>query len=109
MTAGFVLAGGASRRMGRSKALLPFRGATLIEHVVNQVAIVATPVRVVGSPEALRGMSLDILEDLFPGEGPLGGIVTSLTYSRAALNLIVACDMPSVTSEWLGELLNAAA
>jgi molybdopterin-guanine dinucleotide biosynthesis protein A len=63
MTAGFVLAGGASRRMGRSKALLPFRGATLIEHVVNQVASVATQVRVVGPPEPLRELGLDTLED----------------------------------------------
>jgi len=109
MIAGFVLAGGASRRMGRSKALLPFRGATLIEHVVRQVSAVASPVRVVGSTKAVAGLGLASVSDLFPHEGPLGGIVTALTQSQADWNLIVACDMPSITPERLGELLDATA
>src|SRR5215212_910912 len=33
-TSAVVLAAGGSRRLGRPKQLLPFRGATLLEHVV---------------------------------------------------------------------------
>ena len=38
MIAGIVLAAGQSRRMGRPKALLPLRGATLLEHAVRALA-----------------------------------------------------------------------
>ena len=34
---GMVLAGGKSERMGRPKALLPLRGKTFIEHIVDEI------------------------------------------------------------------------
>jgi len=37
MLSGIILAAGESRRMGRQKALLPYAGSTVIEHIVSQV------------------------------------------------------------------------
>ena len=88
MTSGFVLAGGASRRMGTNKALLPFAGTTLVQHVSNQVAAVVRHVYVIGPRKRLAGLGAEVIDDLFPGEGPLGAIVTALTFSSSEWNLV---------------------
>src|SRR5579862_3839386 len=99
VAAGFVLAGGRSRRMGRDKALLPYRGAPLIAHVAGTVEKVLDDsghVAIVGAPDRYRDLGYRVLADLFPGCGPLGGIVTALSLAESDWNLIVACDMPNL-------------
>jgi molybdopterin-guanine dinucleotide biosynthesis protein A len=103
--AGYVLAGGRSSRMGRDKALLPFRGGALAESIARSVELAAGSVVIVGR-DGLAAYSA--IPDLYPGEGPLGGILTTLRHTRAPWNLIVACDMPELTPAFLAELLDAA-
>ena len=74
--AGFVLAGGASSRMGRDKALLPVQGSTLLEQVAREVLAVTGSVTVIAPPERYIGIGLSVIPDLSPGQGPLGGIHT---------------------------------
>jgi molybdopterin-guanine dinucleotide biosynthesis protein A len=94
--------------MGRNKALLPFRGATLAEHVASQVRAAAGAVTLVGTPETYTPLGLRVIPDALPGEGPLGGIVTALRDSASEFNLILACDMPAVSAEFLLQLLDEA-
>lgn len=99
---GYVLAGGRSSRMGRDKARLPFRGGDLVGAVAGAVARAAGNVTLVGHAE------LTAIPDRYPGEGPLGGILTALHHTVTDWNLIVACDMPQVSDVFLGELLARA-
>ncbi len=108
-SAGFVLAGGGSKRMGQDKALLPLRGNVLVSHVALNVLAAAGSVSLVGSPGAYSHLHYPVVPDLFPGFGPLGGIVTSLSASASEWNLIVACDMPGVSVQFLTALLAEAA
>jgi len=101
LTAGYVLVGGRSSRMGRDKAMLPFRGATLAQWIAKQVAEAAGSAMLVGN--ASTGIA-----DLYPSEGPVGGILTALAHSDADWNLIVACDMPQADAPFLRRLLDAA-
>ena len=94
--------------MGRDKALLPFRGASLVEHVARAAAEAAGSVMLVGCPARYSHLSNPVVEDLAPGCGPLGGIHTALTVTGADWNLVVACDMPEVTGPFLSALLEAA-
>jgi molybdopterin-guanine dinucleotide biosynthesis protein A len=106
--AGYVLVGGRSSRMGRDKALLPFRGIALARYVAGTVAAAAGNVTLVGEPERYRSLGYPMLADRYPGQGPLGGIITALAHSAENWNLVLACDMPAVTSEFLIHLLEAA-
>lgn len=107
-SAGFVLAGGRSSRMGEDKALLPFRGSPLLCYVTEAVRSAAGSVTVVGPRERYASLGYTVVEDEIPGLGPLGGIFTALRMSTADFNLVVACDMPGVTGPFLRELLEAA-
>lgn len=107
-SAGFVLTGGQSRRMGRDKALLTADGASLVERVAARVRAVAGSVTLIGAPERYQSLGLPVAADLIERCGPLGGVYTALHMTGADWNLIVACDMPDATEELLAELLRAA-
>jgi molybdopterin-guanine dinucleotide biosynthesis protein A len=107
-TAGFVLAGGKSSRMGRDKALLPWHGRTLVEEVAERVFRAAGSVTLVGTRSRYGHLGLPVLEDLVPGNGPLGGLFTALENTSADWNLLVACDMPGITDDFLRGLIHAA-
>ena len=66
-----MLAGGASSRMGRDKALLPVQGSTLLEQVAREVLAVTGSVTVIAPPERYIGIGLSVIPDLSPGQGPL--------------------------------------
>ena len=107
-SAGFVLTGGQSRRMGRDKALLPVGDTVLVERVAAQVCTAAGSVTLIGAPERYQSLGLPAVADLMENCGPLGGVYTALTISGADWNLIAACDMPGITAHLLAGLLRAA-
>jgi len=106
--AGFVLAGGASSRMGRAKALLEIGGEPVLVRTVRLVESVAGPATVIGNSDAYRSLGLRLTDDDLPGGGPLGAIATALRASSAPWNLVVACDLPYLTREWLDYLVRRA-
>ncbi|AHC26572.1 MULTISPECIES: molybdenum cofactor guanylyltransferase [Mycobacteriaceae] len=111
--AAVVLAGGASRRMGRDKATLVFEGRTLVERVVDTVSARCDPVFVVAAPgQALPTVPAQILRDEVRGLGPLLATARGL---RAAADagaewaFLCAVDMPHLTASFIDELLEPAA
>lgn len=91
-TNGFILAGGASRRMGQDKASLKWGNGTLLEHMVLLLSTVAEPIRIVGRED---------LPDVIPGKGPLGGLLTALQSTDREANLCLAVDIPLLTPDFL--------
>jgi molybdopterin-guanine dinucleotide biosynthesis protein A len=108
--AGAVLAGGRSRRMGRDKALIELDGRPMVQIVLDALDRAGTAPRIVvgGDAARLSSLGVDVVRDAFPGEGPLGGVVTALEHfgSTADHVLIIACDLPEVGRGALGPLLD---
>jgi molybdopterin-guanine dinucleotide biosynthesis protein A len=94
--------------MGTDKALLPFRGSLLGRSLAGLVERAAGGVVLVGNPQLATLFGYPAIPDLYPGEGPLGGILTALEHTAADWNLLVACDMPGLSAEFLAGLLDAA-
>ena len=106
--AGFVLVGGQSRRMGRDKALLEFEGKPLLLHIAELIAPYVAEVALLGSPARYSGFGLAVLEDEYPGRGPLGALYTGLRNSSRDWNLFFACDLPFLTPGIVQSLLERA-
>jgi len=112
---GYVLSGGASSRFGRDKALVRFAARPLLLEIVGLAQTCTAQVAVVAGAQKYDklGGALEIIEDQWPGEGPLGGIITALQHTAATdrpaeWNLILSCDMPFLTAEWLAFLVDHA-
>jgi molybdopterin-guanine dinucleotide biosynthesis protein A len=103
---GFVQAGGASTRFGTDKALVRFAGKTMLQQTGELLASVCDEVQIVAAATKYPLSQWPVLADRWPGEGPLGGILTALSamqsyQSDKAWALIVSCDMPFLTHEFL--------
>jgi molybdopterin-guanine dinucleotide biosynthesis protein A len=94
--------------MGRDKALLPFRAGVLAGHVAATVEAAAGSAVLIGDPLKYGHLGYLVAPDRRPGVGPLGGIETALTSTAADWNLVLACDMPGVSAEFLRLLMDAA-
>jgi molybdenum cofactor guanylyltransferase len=106
---GFVLAGGASRRMGADKALLQLQGVTLIERAIRLLRAAGYAARIVGSRDDLEEYAT-VVADLRSGCGPLSGMeagLTSLTTTTTTATgetgyaLFIPVDMPMLPSALL--------
>jgi len=105
---GFVLAGGKSTRMGRDKAALLLGGRTLLEHALATLRQVCRDVVILGSRELYGGCGAAVVEDIFPGCGPLSGIQAALSHTGTEFNLIIAVDTPFLSAEFLSFMAERA-
>ena len=103
-----VLAGGASRRMGRDKATMPVGGAELARQAIAAAARLAEPVVVVapeGHPAAALAPAAGAGWVADPGRGPLEALVSALRAVDAPWLLLLAADHPLLLPALLDLLL----
>src|SRR5215213_2006318 len=92
----FILAGGASRRMGTDKSQLLIDRQTFTERIAETLSQVADSVALVGRQ---AGSSLPSVADVYQQWGALGGLHAALTACKYEWAIVVACDLPFVTAE----------
>jgi molybdopterin-guanine dinucleotide biosynthesis protein A len=98
--------------MGRDKALVAAPSARPLVRVgvdaLSDAGALDTVV-VGGAQVSHEAAGLRWIPDRYPGEGPLGGILTALHHASADVVVILACDMPGVGAEVPAALVEALA
>jgi len=92
----FILAGGASSRMGTDKSQLLLKNQTFVERLAATLQTVTDTIRLVGSSQNSK---LTTVADVYPQWGALGGLHAALNACRREWAIVVACDLPLVTAE----------
>ncbi|MFT7473138.1 MAG: molybdopterin-guanine dinucleotide biosynthesis protein A [Verrucomicrobiales bacterium] len=109
-----VFVGGESRRMGSDKARLQFADGPLLARVVRAVSHFDSVTLVGGRPDLIElgtselsssQLSLGHVADRFPGEGPLGAMISGMSALSGDVVLAVACDLPELSRSYVDLLV----
>jgi len=97
-----ILAGGKGSRLGRSKALQVIEGKSLIQWVIDCLAILSTEIIIATAHgEAIpcsSAVKIKTVADIYPGKGPLVGIYSGLIASSSSRAIVVGCDTPFLSA-----------
>lgn len=115
-TAGVILAGGRSLRMGgNDKALVMLNGAPMLDHVLAAIGPHLRQILINSNTgaEPFQHYGLPVLPDSVPGRlGPLAGLLTGMTWAaqQSATHVIsVPCDTPLLPADLVPRLTAALA
>ncbi len=107
---GIVLCGGQSRRMGSSKAWLPFGPERMLQRVLRLLGEVVEPLVVVAAPEQdlpTLPEAVLVVRDRERGRGPLEGLRAGLTAIAPGAEAAYAtgCDVPLLQPDFVRLLI----
>ena len=104
---GLILAGGFSKRMGQDKALLQFHGKNQIEYTHQLLEPFVDRLFLSKRSDQKSYSNIDFIDDDpdFANHGPLCGILSAMKQFPHASWIILACDLPFVTSQTIETLI----
>ncbi len=101
-----ILCGGKNSRMGEEKGLLLWQKKRFIDHILEAVEPFSTEIHLIHNGINFSDLPYPIIKDIYVEKGPLGGIHSALVHSTFEKNLILSCDMPLVTKEYIAYFLS---
>jgi molybdenum cofactor guanylyltransferase len=111
-TLGVVLAGGGSSRFGSNKALARLAGETLLERALRRISLQVDRAVVSAGPDTrwLNDDTMTVISDRSPVQGPLSGVIASLSWARLhGFDYVatVPCDVPFFPADLVNRLSGA--
>jgi molybdenum cofactor guanylyltransferase len=105
---GIILAGGKSSRMGQDKGLIELGGKKLVEIAVNNLTQVCAEIIISANSSVYEQFGYRVVPDVHQDIGPMGGLYSALSASKARLNIALSVDLPFVNRELLEYLRGKA-
>ncbi len=110
-----ILAGGQSKRMGRDKAFLKWKGKTFLRHILEFCDSVSNQIIISGNknPEIYLKEAVNlknnptVIKDIEPYSGPLNGIISCLNKIEHSNVFIATCDTPALNKKIFSYLYNS--
>ncbi|HOQ19934.1 MAG TPA: molybdenum cofactor guanylyltransferase [Methanothermobacter sp.] len=108
-----MLCGGHGRRMGRDKGLIILEGKPLIARILDKIKPYFDEIFIILRDEQqkkeylklFKEEKVKILTDIIKGKGPLGGLLTGLLNIKSEYALVLPCDSPFITREFIENCL----
>ncbi len=102
----YILCGGKSRRMGRTKATIPFQKKPMAVHIALQAHAAGFKPFFVVKPSQQFDFSFPILFDQTEKTHPLSGILLAMKHCSEEVFLVLPCDTPFLTPDSLSQFLD---
>ena len=96
---GIILAGGKSSRMGSDKGLTLFNNKPLINYVIDVLQPLCEKIIISANNSEYDKFGYDVINDIVPDSGPMGGIYSALLHSTTDVNIVLSCDSPFVKTQ----------
>ncbi|MDO5026436.1 MAG: formate dehydrogenase accessory sulfurtransferase FdhD [Tissierellia bacterium] len=98
-----ILAGGMSKRMGFSKETMDFRGAPLMDQLIEELSLSFDQIIVVSKNQSLYEDKDHVITtfDKYEGRGPLAGLHAGLSICKSDFAYLIACDMPFINHDYI--------
>jgi molybdopterin-guanine dinucleotide biosynthesis protein A len=103
---GIILSGGKSSRMGKDKGLIELNGKPMIQHVIDHIEPICDQVLISANDKAYEDFGYPVHNDEINEIGPAGGIISCLKHSTNENNIIISCDLPFASTEFIRKLLD---
>jgi len=104
-TTGIILCGGKSSRMGKNKALLTLNGKFIIRYVIDVLNEFCDNLLISTNTDELNFLNIETVADEYKNIGPIAGILSALKKSSTEQNIILSCDTPFITREFIAYML----
>lgn len=91
--------------MGRDKGLASLHDQPMITHVLKVLRPFEIPLNIIAHNAAYEVFGLPVYGDVVQEKGPMGGLLTAMNNTDARIVLVIACDMPFITSNAVEVLL----
>lgn len=101
----YILCGGASRRMGRPKVMLPFQGKPMGIHIANVAEEAGFSPFFIAKGFQNFELPFPILVDQVEKRHPISGILRAMEHCSEEYFLLLPCDTPFLTSAALSQFL----